>query len=257
MRRIPAVFALAALSLWAADHPANPPSDPKSEPPAVTFRSDVALARVDAQFVDANNRPIRGLHAEDFVLRDNGKQQEIREFQSEKTPVDVLLLLDVSRSMQPHIQRIASASHQALGGLGDQDRIAIMVFDRYTRVRMPFRGSRQQAERELGTLLDQETFEGGTDITRGLLDAAAYMRDNARREARRAIVIVTDDQTQRARNEAAVLRALTRADCVLSALIAPDALGTGTSGRRQSLFDDDRFAGFSETCFLPASDRSE
>src|SRR5690348_928361 len=130
MRRIPAVFALAALSLWAADNPANPPSDPKPEPPAVTFRSDVALARVDAQVVDANNRPIRGLRAEDFVLRDNGKQQEIREFQSEKTPVDVLLLLDVSRSMQPHIQRIASASHQALAALGDQDRIAIMVFDR-------------------------------------------------------------------------------------------------------------------------------
>jgi hypothetical protein len=144
-------------------------------------------------------------------------------------PVDVILLLDVSRSMEPHVQRVAAAAHQALRALGDQDRIAIMVFDRATRERMPFRNSRQDAERELERVVDQETFEGGTDITRGLLDTATYMARNARRDARRAIVILTDDQTERDRNDASVLRALTRADSVLSALIAPDALHTGST----------------------------
>ena len=80
---------------------------------------------------------------------------------------------------------------------------------------------------ELNSLLDQETFHGGTDITRALLDAAAYVERDARREARRAIVILTDDQTEFDRNEAAVSRALTRADAVLSALIAPDAMHSG------------------------------
>jgi hypothetical protein len=115
-----------------------------------------------------------------------------------------------------------------------------MVFDRFTRVRMPFRTSRQDAERELSRVLDQETFDGGTDITRGLLDAADYMAENARRDARRAIVILTDDQTQRDRNEPAVLHALSRADSVLSALLAPDALHTGSGSRGRSLLDDDR-----------------
>jgi VWFA-related protein len=242
MHRISAVFALAALSLLAADTPptASAPSDPKPEGPSVTFRSDVSLERVDAQVVDRDNRSIRGLKAEDFNLRVNGNQQEIRDFQSEKMPVDVLLLLDVSRSMESHVQRIASASHQALGALGEQDRIAIMVFDRSTRVRMPLRASRQDAERELAKVLEEETFQGGTDITRGLLDAADYMAQNARRDARRAIVILTDDQTERDRNEASVSRALTRADSVLSALIAPDAMHTGTGSGARSLFDDDR-----------------
>jgi VWA domain-containing protein len=120
----------------------------------------------------------------------------------------------------------------------DEDRVAIMVFDRSTRLRMPFRSSREAVERELQTLLRQETFRGGTDITRGLLDAADYVARNARRDARRAIVIVTDDQTERDRNEAAVSRALTRADAVLCALIAPDMMrnvagypGGGGSGR--------------------------
>jgi hypothetical protein len=152
--------------------------------------------------------------------------------------LDVLLLLDVSRSMEPHVRRIASASHQALRALRGQDRIAMMVFDRSTRVRMPF-GTSNDAERELQRVLDQETFDGGTDITRGLLNAAGYMAQNARRDARRAIVILTDDQTERNRDVPGVSRALARAECVLSSLIAPDALQT-SSARRPPMLDDRR-----------------
>jgi VWFA-related protein len=231
IRRISFLVALVALILSADTPPADkPPADTPPADPSVVFRSDVSLVRVDAQVVDRNNRAIPGLRMEDFILREDGKQQEIRNFSSEKMPVDVVLLLDVSGSMQPHVQRIASAAHQALRVLGDEDRVAIMVFDRSTRVRLPFRNSRYDVERELESLLYQETFDGGTDITRGLLDAANYMARHARRDARRAIVILTDDQTERDRDDAGVLRALTRADSVLSALIAPDALHTGTGG---------------------------
>lgn len=114
--------------------------------------------------------------------------------------------------------------------LGDQDRIAILVFDRAKRVRMSFSNSRQDAERELENVVGQEAFDGGTDITKGLLDAANYMARNARHDARRAIVILTDDQTELDRDDACVSRALKRSDSVLSALIAPDALHTGSGG---------------------------
>jgi VWFA-related protein len=225
MQRIYVLLAIVALCLLAAGTAAV--AGPQRDDPPFTFRSDVTLGRVDAQVVDGGNHPIRGLRVQDFILRVDGKPQEIRNFQSEKMPVDVVLLLDVSRSMDPHIRRVAAASHLALRALGDQDRIATMVFDRFTRLPMPFRSSRPGVEKELENVLAYETFQGGTDITRGLLDTASYVEQNARHEARRAIVIVTDDQTERNRNEAAVLRALTRADSVLSALIAPDALHTG------------------------------
>jgi len=236
MRRMYLLLAITALCLLDKPAVATPPA---GDPP-VTFRSDVSMGRVDAQVVDGGSHPIRDLRVQDFILRVDGKPQEIRHFQNERRPVDVVLLLDVSRSMEPHIRRVATASHQALRALGDQDRIAIMVFDRFTRLRMPFSSDRPGAERALESVLDRETFEGGTDITRGLLDTASYIAENARRDARRAIVIVTDDETERSRNEAVVLRALTRADSVLSALIAPDALHTGTAYRRTSRFDDDR-----------------
>src|SRR5581483_7727622 len=142
----------------------------------VVFHSDVALVRVDAQVVDSSNRAITGLTAQDFVLRENGKTQEIRNFESENMPLDVVLLLDVSASMRPHIQRIADAAHEALRVLQEGDRVAIMVFDRSTRTRMPFRSGVSNTEQELERLLNQESFNGGTDITRGMLDAAAYLQ---------------------------------------------------------------------------------
>jgi VWFA-related protein len=232
MRR--AGLILAVFAVTAATLPAQQPDEP------VVFRSDVSLVRVDAQVLDGN-RPITHLNLEDFVLRENGRVREIRNFASEKMPVDLLFLLDVSASMRPHVQRIANAAHNALQVLADNDRIAMMVFDRTTRVRLPFRNGRQEAEREFDNLLRQEGFRGGTDITRGMLDAADYMERNARREARRAIVILTDDETQMERDDARVEHALERADAIMSALIAPDAMagrnmggypGGGGMGRR-------------------------
>src|SRR5262249_38022498 len=127
----------------------------------VTFSTDVSLIRVDAQVVDRNNRTITGLRAQDFILREEGRPQEIRNFSSEDLPVEVEFLLDVSASMRPHVERIASAAHEALRVLRDQDRIAIMVFDRATRLRLPFLNSRDDVEREFESLLRQETFHGG------------------------------------------------------------------------------------------------
>src|SRR5207253_8893115 len=54
--------------------------------------------------------------------------------------------------------------------------------------------------------------------------------------ARRAFVILTDDETEFERNEAKVSQALVKADAVLSALIAPDAMrysGMPGGGRRR------------------------
>jgi VWFA-related protein len=194
----------------------------------VVFRSDVSLVRVDAQVLDRDNRAVTGLRAEDFILLDEGRARQIRNFAREDMPVDIALLLDVSASMRPHVERIASAAHQALRVLDKDDRVAILVFDRSMRVRLPFRSSREDVEQEFERLLRHETFNGGTDITRALVDAAEYVGREGRRDARRAIVILTDDQTERDRDEERVSRALVKANAVLSALIAPDAMRYGS-----------------------------
>jgi VWFA-related protein len=203
------------------------PQELSSAPNNVIFRSDVSLIRVDTRVVDSGNHPITGLLAEDFVLREEGQRQPIRGFGSEDLPVDIVFLLDVSASMRPHVQRIAEASGQALTVLGKDDRMSIMVFDRSTRVSLPFSTNREDVHRAFDQLLLQEQFNGGTDISRAMLEAAEYIGREGRRDARRAIVILTDDQTEMDRDDVAVMRALARADAVLCALIAPDALHSG------------------------------
>ncbi len=187
----------------------------------VVFKSDVAMARVDAQVLDHEGRAITGLQRDDFVLRLNGHVLPIRNFASENMPVDILLLLDVSGSMRPHVERIASAAQQSLNVLADKDRVAIMIFDTSTHVRLPFRNSHEEVTGELNHVLRNERFNGGTHITHALLDAASYVEQNARQDARRAIVILTDDQTQDEEDEARVETALARANAVLSFLQAP------------------------------------
>jgi len=190
----------------------------------LVFRSDVSLVRVDAQVLDSSNRPIIHLRATDFVLREDGRVVPIRNFAADNMPIDVLFLLDVSGSMRPHVQRIADASGQALNQLNKDDRMGIMVFDRYTRVRLPFNSSKQEVQRGFDRLLREERFNGGTDITRAMLDAADYIGQHGRRDARRAIVILTDDSTEFDRDDVGVGRALANANAVMCALIAPDAM---------------------------------
>lgn len=197
----------------------------------LVFKSDVSLVRVDAQVLDDGNLAVTHLRQEDFVLRAEGHTVPIKGFASENMPVDVLFLLDVSASMRPHVQRIADASGQALTVLGKDDRMGIMVFDRATRVRLPLSNNRQDVQREFDRLLRQERFNGGTDITRAMMDAADYMRHQGRRDSRRAIVILTDDQTEFDRDDVGVSRALARADTVMCALIAPDASDYGRQRR--------------------------
>jgi VWFA-related protein len=197
-----------ALTLRAGDDP-------------VVFKSDVAMTRVDAQVVDSDGRIITGLDKSDFVLRVDGRVVPIRSFASEDVPIDILLLLDVSGSMQPHVQRIAYAAQQALNVLAPHDRIAVMVFDTYARTRLPFTNSHSDVTNALDRLLRSESFHGGTRITSALISAADYVQRQGRPDARRAIVILTDDETQDSEDEPRVERALARANAVLSFLQAP------------------------------------
>lgn len=215
---VPSILVLAGCMLANDDQP--------------VFKSDVALTRVDAQVMDRDGRAVTGLQADDFILRVDGRVLPIRNFASENMPIDIVLLLDVSGSMEPHVERIALAAREALNVLAEKDRVAIMSFDTSTRIRLPFRSSHGEVTGELNRLVRSERFDGGTRITHALLNAADYVRREARPEARRAIVILTDDETQDDEDEARVEAALARANAVLSFLQAPYEEPSIYGGRR-------------------------
>src|SRR3954469_498525 len=67
------------------------------------LRVNVDLVLVPVSVTDSFNRPVLGLSKDNFELFDGGREQQIRLFSSEDSPLSVALILDVSTSMADKI----------------------------------------------------------------------------------------------------------------------------------------------------------
>jgi VWFA-related protein len=122
-----------------------------------TFRSDVALVRVDAE-VRTGSGPVSDLRRDSFRIKDNGIEQSIVYFAHDEQPLDAILLFDTSNSMRRVVARVAEAAHIAMGELRPGDRVAIMAFDRTTDLIEDFTGDFAVAERAIsGKVLQRKT----------------------------------------------------------------------------------------------------
>jgi len=72
-----------------------------------SFRSSVNLINVTATVTDSQGHFVSGLTANDFELYEDGKLQQISQFESERVPVSLGIALDTSGSMAG--ERIAAA----------------------------------------------------------------------------------------------------------------------------------------------------
>jgi len=179
------------------------------------FKTGVSLVHVDAEVTDGT-RLVTGFHKEDFQVFDNGAPQKILYFSAEETPLDVILLFDISGSMQPKIKKLAASAHAALGELRRGDRVAVMVFNRKSTIVEPFTDDMQAVERTINEKI--KVTRGGTRILSAVDDAARYFLKEPRTERRRAVLIVTDNHGQPSGHRDAVVGDLWEADAVLSGL---------------------------------------
>src|SRR6185369_15334009 len=87
------------------------------------------LITVPAIVMDRNGRYIGSLRKEDFVIYENGVEQEVTYFGSIEQPFTVALLLDVSGSTQTQLQAIRSAANAFINRLRPNDQIMLVSFD--------------------------------------------------------------------------------------------------------------------------------
>ncbi len=100
-----------------------------------TFKSSVEAVRVDV-LVTANGRPLHGLRPEDFELRDNGVRQQVDYATLEQIPLNVVLALDVSDSVEgERLQHLVAAGHALLDGLREEDQSALITFGHALAIR--------------------------------------------------------------------------------------------------------------------------
>src|SRR5688500_12224273 len=93
-----------------------------------TFSSGTLGVRVDV-LVTEGGKPVGGLTASDFELRDNGVLQTIDVLDASDVPVNAVLALDTSASTAGRRQRdLIAAGEALLDGLRPADRAALTTF---------------------------------------------------------------------------------------------------------------------------------
>ncbi|HYH84795.1 MAG TPA: VWA domain-containing protein [Pyrinomonadaceae bacterium] len=100
----------------------------RANPFDVRASAGASLARVQARVTDHNGRAISGLTEKDFTVTEDGAERAVREVRPTTAPFNLILLLDVSGSVEERIDFIRKAALDFLNTAGPQDRIAIISF---------------------------------------------------------------------------------------------------------------------------------
>ena len=162
--------------------------------PAV-FRADVDLVRVEA-LVTRNGTPVRGLTAADFEVRDGGWLQTLESIHEEETPIDVVLVLDVSQSVSgSKLSALRDAAGALLDGLRpsanrfragpDGERAALLIFQEEVRLLEPLTPALDRVRRALQAV----TAKGSTALLDAIYSGLRLLEPGPRRTA---VVVFSD-----------------------------------------------------------------
>lgn len=173
-------------------------------------RSEEVLLPVSVR--DWTGTPVGGLGQEHFLVYDNGVRQEIKSFNRQRVPANIVLLLDASGSVFSQMRFIREAAKGFMRGLLKEDRVSVMQFADRVELLQDWT-SATEIER-LEKALDWRYHPGGsTTFYDGLYLAA--QEQLSRVEGRRIIILLTDGidtAEQRHASFAEALNAVRRAE---------------------------------------------
>jgi VWFA-related protein len=201
---------------------------PRSEPALVTLRppGEIAtavapeLVRVNASVTDRHGRAIGGMSDSDFAVYEDGAERKVLNVTPATEPFNLVLLLDVSGSVEERLDFIRKAGRDFLNTASPQDRISIISFRDDIQVISDFTTDRSL----LAKRLDDIEAGGAT----ALFDSLAYVLTDVvkpLRGERTAIVVLSDGDDNRSFIPfPAVLEALTESGALVYPLYVPSGL---------------------------------
>ena len=165
---------------------------PNHSEAVLTFTTDLVV--VDAQVLNKKTgRIVGGLKREDFLLYEDGIRQEIAHFSQDKLPLSIVLLLDLSRSVQPTIKQIREGALRALEHLKPEDEVALMAFATKTRLIQDFTPDRQLIADQISRVNETAHVGRTTMLSEAFYQAAIHLHRAANPGRRRVIIPITDD----------------------------------------------------------------
>jgi VWFA-related protein len=115
-----------------------------------TFSARIDGIRVDVLVTDAARKPLRGLTAEDFTIRDNGVAQQVDVVSFGEIALNVGLAFDLSESVAgERLAQLRAASRALTAELLPNDQSALISFDRVVTLRCALSLDRACAQRAL------------------------------------------------------------------------------------------------------------
>jgi VWFA-related protein len=215
---------------------------PRSEPSLVTVRQPgevvtsvtPQLMRVNASVTDRNGRAIPGMRDDDFSVFEDGNERKIVNVTPAVEPFNLVLLLDVSGSVEERIDFIRKAARDFLNTVSPQDRISIISFNDDIKVISDFTTDR----RLLSKRLDDLDAGGAT----ALYDALGYTLVSTLkplRGERTAVVIMSDgDDNKSFVPFPAILEATIESGALIYPLYVPSGLIPESSVPKPSITVD-------------------
>jgi Ca-activated chloride channel family protein len=158
-----------------------------AEEPETTLRVDVKLVNVFVTVTDASGAPVANLQKENFLLKEDGKEQKIAIFTRESAlPLSIVLAVDTSLSTRKDLPlELTSARKFAHAIVRPQDGLAVYKFSETVSQMVPFTS-------------DLKKIDAGIERERNgaatALYDAVYLGAQAlsRREGRKVMVVITD-----------------------------------------------------------------
>jgi VWFA-related protein len=192
---------------------------------APTFSTRTDVVRIDVLVTD-EGQPIAGLTASDFDVRDNGVPQHVDLVAFEDAPLNIVLALDMSRSVSgTKLVQLRSAARMVIGSLAPRDKAGLVSFASTVFSRVPLTTNR-------AGLIDALSTRPTTGDT-ALVDASFGALLLSESDVGRPIVIVFSDGVDTASylSAASVLETTRRSDAVVYAMATTD-------GERDPFLDD-------------------
>jgi len=225
---------------WGQAAPAATPIQPADPDPVTTLKVETRVVAISAVVTGKDGRPQGGLTKDDFVLRQDGREEPIHYFsQGSELPLTIALMVDTSGSQRTFIGDESLASdiffETMLGR--KEDRAMLVQFDTSVQQLKGLTSSADALHLGLLRLSSHAATVGGT-----LLNDAVYTVAKsalANEKGRKAMVILTDGGDNGSRHSLPeAIEQAQRADIQIYSILyslsggggGPTAFGAGLNG---------------------------
>jgi Ca-activated chloride channel family protein len=151
------------------------------------FRGTGDAVRVFVTVTDGDGRLVTSLTQPDFEVRDDGKPQPITLFDNSPQPIRLVVMLDVSGSMEGNLPLLRAASDQLFRRLRPNDTVRVGTFGNDVVISPAFTSNVDELRR---TLPDAISPNAPTPLWRAVDEALDSF--GAEEEPRRVILVLSD-----------------------------------------------------------------